>query len=353
MISKQQKIAAFNDSWVGVNNGNIFGLPFDQDESDIVLIPVTWDVTTSYSPGTANGPQAILHASPQLDLFDPDLKDAWKNGIYMQPVSPKWLDLNQCLRAKAEKCIHALENGRGTDDKKLFAYYKEINQACEDIKSAVYNDAQNLLLQNKLIGVVGGDHSTPLGLMEALAEKYDNFAILQIDAHADLRVAFEGFTYSHASIMYNAMRISNVSKLIQVGIRDICQAEIDMINQSNGRIKTFYDWKIKEDAYLGTSWAKICEQIINELPDHVYISFDIDGLDPKLCPNTGTPVAGGLELQEAYYLLKKLSDSGKRIIGFDLCEVTPGSEEWDGNVGARILYKLCNLMWKSHHLNRK
>jgi agmatinase len=122
-----------------------------------------------------------------------------------------------------------------------------------------------------------------------------------------------------------------------------------MINESNGRIKTFYDWKLREDQYMGMSWTTICNQIIAELPSHVYISFDIDGLDPKLCPNTGTPVAGGLELQQAFYLLSKLVDSGKTIIGFDLCEVTPGQDEWDGNVGARVLYKLCNLMWKSRN----
>ncbi len=347
MTSKQKKIAQFNDSWVGINNGNIFGLPFDQAESDIVLIPVTWDVTTSYAPGTANGPEAILHASPQLDLFEPDLKDAWKNGIYMQPISLKWMDLNQSLRAKAEKCIDALESGKNIDDPELKPHYAEINKACEELKAAVYNDAQTLLQQNKLVGVVGGDHSSPLGLMEALAEKYNDYAILQIDAHADLRVAFEGFTYSHASIMYNALQIASVSKLVQVGIRDICEAEINLINNSHGRIKTFFDWELKEDYYNGNSWSALCDEIINELPQHVYISFDIDGLDPKLCPNTGTPVAGGFELQQTFYLLKKIVDAGKTIIGFDLCEVTPGKDEWDGNVGARVLYKLCNLMWKS------
>lgn len=346
-LSKQQKIANFNDSWVGINNGNIFGLPFDQSESDIVLIPVTWDVTTSYCPGTAKGPEAILHASPQLDLFDPDLKDAWKNGIYMQPISAKWLDLNHSLRPKAEKCIDALEKGTDTNNKKFKGYYSEINKACENLKSAVYDDAQTLLQQNKLVGVVGGDHSSPLGLMEALAEKYNEYGILQIDAHADLRVAFEGFTYSHASIMFNALQIAGVSKLVQVGIRDICEAEVILIQQSNGRIATFYDWQIKEDQYNGISWDTICKQIISQLPKHVYISFDIDGLDPKLCPHTGTPVAGGFELQHTFYLLKKLVESGRTIIGFDLCEVTPGEDEWDGNVGARVLYKLCNLMWQS------
>jgi agmatinase len=150
--------------------------------------------------------------------------------------------------------------------------------------------------------------------------------------------------------MYNALKIPQVKKLVQVGIRDWCQAENDLINASKGRVKTFFDYQLKEQSYRSRSWVSICSDIIQELPKHVYISFDIDGLDPKLCPNTGTPVPGGLEFGEAVFLMEMIARSGKKIIGFDLNEVAPGKDEWNGNVGARLLYKMCNIAAVSNGL---
>ncbi|PIZ06753.1 MAG: agmatinase, partial [Flavobacteriales bacterium CG_4_10_14_0_8_um_filter_32_5] len=196
------------------------------------------------------------------------------------------------------------------------------------------------------VTVLGGDHNSPLGLIQALAEKHTNFGILQIDAHADLRIAFEGFEFSHASIAYNALKLKQISKLVQVGIRDICQEEIDYISNSKGKIKTFFDWDIKQQQFEGKTWATICDEIIAELPENIYITYDIDALDPKLCPNTGTPVPGGFEYDQVNYLINKITESKKKIIGFDLNEV--GNNEWDANVGARILFKLCNFMQKSN-----
>jgi agmatinase len=128
-----------------------------------------------------------------------------------------------------------------------------------------------------------------------------------------------------------------------VGIRDYCEEEMDYVAESNGRIEVLFDQQINEAMFVGTSYHDICMSAIDKLPQNVYISFDIDGLDPTLCPGTGTPVAGGLSLPQSFYLLKLLASSGRTIIGFDLCEVGSASE-WDGNVGARVLYKLANLM---------
>jgi agmatinase len=172
--------------------------------------------------------------------------------------------------------------------------------------------------------------------------------VLQIDAHADLRNAYEGFKYSHASIMYNVMNmVPQVKKLVQVGIRDYCDEELQMINDSNGRIVTFFDKDIKEQQYEGATWRQVCDRIIAELPQKVYVSFDIDGLDPKLCPNTGTPVPGGFEVEQVFYLFKQLHASGRELIGFDVNEVSTGiqaADNIDAIVGARVLYKLSNLM---------
>jgi agmatinase len=223
----------------------------------------------------------------------------------------------------------------------------KLNEACESLKKYVYETSKSYHQKGKLIGLVGGEHSVPLGYLEAIAEKYADFGILQIDAHMDLRKAYEGFTYSHASICYNASKIKSISKIIQVGIRDYCQEEMDFVKNSNHRIEVFYDYEISNLLFNGTTFHEICKTIVQKLPENVYISFDIDGLDPSLCPNTGTPVPGGLNFNQALYLIKHVVDSGKKIIGFDLCEVN-GNNEWDGNVGARLLYRLSNLMGKSN-----
>ena len=222
---------------------------------------------------------------------------------------------------------------------------KEINEGSVYLNNWVYEQSKALLDKGKLVGILGGDHSTPLGLMKALAENHGDFGIIQIDAHCDLREKCEDFTYSHASIMYNALKeIPEISKLVQVGIRDYCEQEWEYICNSNFRVITYFDKNVKERQFEGQNWGKIADEIIAHLPQKVYISFDIDGLDRKLCPNTGTPVPGGFETEEIIYLLKKIKQSGRELIGFDLVEIGVGQTDWDSNVGARILWRLCNLM---------
>ena len=198
--------------------------------------------------------------------------------------------------------------------------------------------------QGKLVGLVGGDHSVPLGFFRAQAARHGKFGILHIDAHMDLRHAYEGFTFSHASIMNNALRLKEVTTLTQVGIRDFCAEENEVILREGKRVNVVRSAGIRRQQYEGITWREQCDVIIGTLPDKVHISFDIDGLDPALCPHTGTPVPGGLAFEEATYLLSRLAASGKRIIGFDLVEVTPGKDEWDANVGARLLWHLCGVL---------
>ncbi len=347
-MTKKEQIASFDPNGVGVKNGNFIGLPFNEETANIVLLPVPWDATTSYTDGTSTGPQNILEASSQLDLYDPFVPDAWKMGIFMRPSNQKWLARNKAIRTKAKQYIDALERGDDVSTGIMAANLQEVNEACESLRSWVYLETSNLLDSGKLVGLVGGDHSTPLGFLEALAERYDDFGVLHLDAHFDLRDAYEGFVYSHASIFFNALKIKQISKFVHVGIRDYCAAEVEIV--SGKRHKTFYDHRIKEAQYEGATWSEICKKIVKQLPKNVYISFDIDSLDPTLCPNTGTPVAGGLGFQEAMYLLHKVADEGKRIIGFDLSEVAGKGNEWDGNVGARVLYRLCNLMGASRKI---
>ena len=326
----------FNPNDIAIPNGNFFGFPYTIEESEIVLISVPWDVTTSYRAGTSKAPESIKNASLQLDFFDFDVEKAWETRIGTEVLSETIVDANTTYRKLAEQIIAGLEHGKPANKKDLDA----INKACEVVNNYVYKLSESHLKSGKKIGLIGGDHSSPLGYIQALSEIYDDFGILHFDAHADLRKAYEGFTYSHASIMFNALQFKSVKKLVQVGIRDVSQDEMDLANHDE-RIVQFNDFALKEAGFSGYTWQEQCNSIIQQLPQNVYISFDIDALSREYCPNTGTPVPGGLTYNEAIFLIKLLKNSGRNIIGFDLCEVGYNPDEWDANVGARVLYKLC------------
>lgn len=335
---------AFDPNTITRPNQNYFGFPYAIQESALVFVPVPWDVTTSYGSGAAEGPQAILDASPQLDFYDFDVPHAWELGYGTVPINADIRAQNNAIRAIAQTVIHHLEGGGDPTDAAIQNALATVNTACVALNTWVREQSQTLLEQGKWVGVVGGDHSAPLGLMEAIGDFAGPYGILHIDAHMDLRRAYEGFTYSHASIMDHALHIPQVTQLVQVGVRDVCPEEVDRA-QGDRRVRFFSDPQLKANAYDGMSWGHQCAEIISLLPEQVYVSFDIDGLNPLFCPHTGTPVPGGLDFSEAVFLIRCLAQSGRKIIGFDLCEVAPGpNDEWDGNVGARLLYKLANLM---------
>ena len=343
MATKEEILQNFDPNGIAVDNGNLLGLPFDYESANIIVFGIPWEVTVSYGSGTVAGPQRVLEASRQLDIYDFDNPNGWKQGIFMCEIPADIQQKNEILRQDANRIIEHMEQGnRVEDNPDLVQVLRTINKECESVNQWLFELATAAINQGKQVAAIGGDHSVPLGCIQALAKRYSDFGILHIDAHADLREAYEGFQFSHASIMFNALQLSQVSKLVQVGIRDICQDEVNLIQQSGGRVSTYYDPMLKEKLYAGIPWLEVCKQIVAEMPQHVYISFDVDGLDPKLCPNTGTPVPGGLELEQVFCLFREVVNSGRQIIGFDVCEV--GDGEWDGNVGARSVYKLCNLM---------
>ena len=352
-INIMADLSAFDPNSVGNPNNNIFGLPFLESDARLVILPIPWEVTVSYNAGTARAPDHIFTASLQVDLYDPEYTDAWKQGFYMRMPDKKILTKSDYLRKEAELYINYISQGELVENNKFMTKtLKEINQGSLFLNDWVYEQTSELLKKDKLVALLGGDHSTPFGFFKAMADKFSEFGILQIDAHCDLRKAYEGFNFSHASIMYNALEnIPAIKKLVQVGIRDYCEEELDYINNCKDRVVTYFDRDIKHRLYEGDSWKKIVDEIVANLPQHVFVSFDIDGLDPKLCPHTGTPVQGGFETEQVFYLLNKLHLSGKKIIGFDLNEVGVSHDEWDENVGARVLYKLCNLLTISNPQN--
>jgi agmatinase len=341
----------YDPNSVGNPNNNIFGLPTEEEDSLLVIVPVPWEVTVSYGAGTARAPEAIFRASLQVDLFDSEMNHAWKKGYYMRPSDRKILMKSDYLRKEAELYIDYISKGEDVAANHFMSKtLKEVNEGGLYMNSWVYDQTKSLMEKGKLVATLGGDHSTPLGYFKAIAEKHGDFGILQIDSHCDLREAYEGFVYSHASIMYNALKeIPELKKLVQVGVRDYSEGEFNYIQNSNGRVVTFFDKQIRHRMFEGETWKQVAEEIVENLPDKVFISFDIDGLDRKLCPFTGTPVPGGFEVEQVFYLFNKVIKSGRTLVGFDLNEVGIGGDtDWDANVGARVLFKMCNLLVTSN-----
>lgn len=339
-------LSQFDPNAASNPNNNVFGLPFTEDEARLVILPVPWEVTVSNTAGTARAADHIFKASMQVDLFDPESKDAWKQGLYMRPPDRKILLKSDYLRKEAELYIDYISKGELLEKNAFMCKsLKEINEGSVFLNNWVYEQTLGVLQKKKLVALLGGDHSTSLGFFKAMAQEHGDFGVLQIDAHCDLRESYEYFTYSHASVMYNALtEIPQLTRLIQVGVRDYCQEEWQYICNSNYRVITYFDRDIKDRQFDGQTWKQITDEIVSHLPDKVLLSFDIDGLDPKLCPNTGTPVMGGYDFDQVYYLIKKVVQSGRQLIGFDLIEIGIDEKEWDANVGSHILWKLCNLL---------
>ncbi len=327
----------FDPDAAASGESGIYGLPFPTEEAKVVVIPVPFEATTSYGGGTSKGPAAVLEASKQVDLYDHETGKPYAAGIAMLDIPRKILRWNREAKELAKPVI---KRG-GAVDRKTRAAVARVNAISERVNEWVYSQTLSLLVRNKMAVVLGGDHSVPFGAIRAYADHHPGMGILHLDAHADLRDAYEGFTWSHASIFHNVMtRLPNVGRLVQVGVRDLGQAENRMIAESEERIVTYFDADLAMRKDEGTPFAEIADAIVSHLPEIVYLSWDIDGLDPTLCPGTGTPVPGGLSWNEAIALLRAVVRAKKRIVGLDLCEVAPGTSEWDANVGARLLYKM-------------
>ncbi|MDD3875625.1 MAG: agmatinase family protein [Bacteroidales bacterium] len=340
-MEKKQKIESFDvDGALNADN-NIFGLPFDENEAMIILLPVPWDVTVSYKAGTSYAPENIKNAALQIEIFDSEYENAWHSGFFMHDLDKNISNKNKKFRPLAEKYIQSISSNNVITSEVLKNQIDILNNACSELNEWVEENAANILLKNKIVGIVGGDHSAPFGLVKALSKKHNSFSVLQIDAHADLRKAYEGFEYSHASIMHNVSQIENVKNLVQIGVRDYGSNERDAIISSRGRILTYFDAILRQKLLNQEKWDDLKAEIISHLDNNVYISFDIDGLSPELCPCTGTPVPGGLSFFEATSIINAVVKSGRKIIGFDLCEVGCSENNWDETVASRILYKLC------------
>jgi len=350
--------ANFDPDAAAQPGSGIFGLSSDPAAARVHVLPVPFDATTSYRKGAARGPAAILQASRQVELFDFASSAAgvgggtagsgkgrpYLHGICMLEPDARIAKLNDEASAKADRIIEV--GGTIGNDRALAKALARVNEIGAELNAIVRAATERILDAGKLPAIVGGDHSAPFGAMEAIAARHPGLGILHFDAHADLREAFEGFEWSHASIMHNVVtRLEGVAVLAQVGIRDLGEREHERILGSKGRIRTLFDVEWARARLEGYNLRELVKKRLEPLPEKVYVSFDVDGLDPTLCPNTGTPVPGGLSWHETLLWLEELAKSGRTIVGLDLNEVSPGStnpeeDAWDAIVGARLLYRL-------------
>ena len=340
----QEEIKVLEQGLPPVEGDGFIGGRLDPQEASLVLVPVPWEATVSYGEGTALAPDAMRLSSHQLDVETFHYIKPYTAGIAMLETDKKLLKLSNKARKKALKVIDALENGKKS--KKALNF---VNEASDTLNNAVYEKSIEQLNNGKFVGVVGGDHSSPLGLLKALNDtQNERFGILHVDAYHDLRKAYEGFTYSHASIFYNAMNeCDKISNLVQFGIRDYSNEEAQTLIDYGYKAACLYDTDMQQQLAWGVSLENVFSPYIEKLPRNVYLSIDIDGLEPLNCPNTGTPVPGGLRYGELEHLIFMVVRSGRNIIGFDLCEVGDSENGWDANVGSRILYQLCGALLAS------
>jgi agmatinase len=344
----------FDPDAAALPDSGLFGLACAPADAEVHVIPVPFDATTSYRKGAARGPEAILAASHQVDLFDVATERPYEAGIWMAPIDERIHRWNERASEAAALIIAA---GGVENDRSLSVAAQEVDHIQEELNALVEREAKLALEAGKLVALVGGDHSVPFGAIRAHAERHPGMGILHVDAHADLRRAYEGFTWSHASILENVYsRLGEgLGTILQVGLRDISEAELETIRASNGRLQTVFDHEWARERLRGRDLAAIARRALAALPEEVYVSFDVDGLDPALCPCTGTPVPGGFTWAEAMLWLEELVLSGRRIVGLDLTEVVPAAPAegedlgagWDQNVGARLLYRLIGFALRS------
>ncbi len=334
-------------------DSGLFGLDPTPAEAEVHVIPVPFDATTSYRPGTAAGPDAILRASHQVDLLCPLFGKTYLAGLHLREVDPRIRPLTEAAFAPARRVVKAGGEVAGNGD--LEADLAAVNRACESLQKIVEAQTQDVLESAKLPILLGGDHSVPFGAIAACAGRFPGLGVLHVDAHADLREAYEGFTWSHASILRNVLeRVPQVSKLVQVGIRDYCEEERDVMEREGDRIEVLFDHEWSRAKASGENLTEKIRTTLGKLPEHVYLTVDIDGLVPHLCPSTGTPVPGGLEWGEMGLWLTELASSGRRVVGMDLVEVAPDprvpehEDSFDAIVGARLLYRLAGCGITSH-----
>ncbi|MDD2412105.1 MAG: agmatinase [Bacteroidales bacterium] len=265
------------------------------ENSEIVLIPVPYDGTSTWVKGADKGPQAIIEASDSIETWDIETQtEVYLKGIHTDKAILEKSSPEAMFRAVYERVVRRLEDG-------------------------------------KFIGILGGEHSVSCGSIKAHAEKFSDLTVLQIDAHADLREEYYGSRFNHACVM---RRAQEWCRIVQVGIRSVCKEEIEFIDKNT----IFYAHQL----WQNNDWI---DKVIEKLSSNVYLTIDLDGLDPSILPSTGTPEPGGLSWWQLLTLIERLTKS-KKLLGFDVVELCPNPAEKSSDLlAAKLVYKILSMKY--------
>lgn len=263
----------------------------------IVLLPVAYDGTSTWQKGADKGPKAFLEASENMELYDIETdSEVYREGIFLA------------------------ETIEGIEDP-------------EQVVHEVHDQTKAFIKKNKFVTIFGGEHSISIGTIRAFNECFPNLTVLHIDAHADLRKEYQGSKYNHACAVYEANQTTN---LVQVGIRSMDITEKRTMNED--KVFFAHDMAINED------WM---DDVIDQLTSNVFITFDLDALDPSIFPSTGTPEPGGLFYYETLEFLKKVFNE-KNVVGFDMVELCPNENEKSSDfLAAKLYYKMLSYKFSS------
>jgi agmatinase len=275
---------------------NFGGLPEEysnQENSAIAILPVPFDGTSTWVKGADKGPDAILSASANMELYDIETgTEVFLRGIYTDtPVMEK------------------------TDPDLMV--------------DEVFKRIIGLLQKEKFPVVIGGEHSVSIGSIRAFADHFPGISVLQLDAHSDLRDEYEGSANNHACVMARALEVASV---VQVGIRSMDSGELHAMDQS----RVFFAHRIRNN----DGWM---DKAIDMLSDKVYLTIDLDVFDPSIMPSTGTPEPGGMEWYQCLQFLEKVI-SRKELVGFDVVELCPsGSNKAPDFLAAKLIYRILSM----------
>jgi len=258
------------------------------DDCKIVLIPVPYDGTSSWQKGADKGPDAFLHASENMELYDIETKsEVYKKGVYLAPAVSE-------------------------------------NSSPEKMVETVHKTIKSYLQQDKFVTLFGGEHSISIGSIRAFNEQFEDLTVVQIDAHADLRPSYEGSACNHACALHEASKNTN---LIQVGIRSMDSSEVEHMDEG----RTYFAHDLYDD------WM---DDAIGQMTPNVFITIDLDAFDPSILPSTGTPEPGGLFWYETLDFLKLIFKK-KNVVGFDIVELCPNENEKSSDfLAAKLYYKM-------------
>jgi agmatinase len=279
-----------------MNFGGISATLTSYEKSPIVILPVPFDATSTWIKGADRGPDAILEASANMELYDIDTD----SEVYLRGIHT------------AEAVI--------------------VENSPEELATVVREKVSGYLKDNKFVVTLGGEHSVSIGVVQAFADKFPGMSVLQIDAHTDLRPEYEGSKFNHACVM---SRVRELCPIVQVGIRSMDIVERPYIAVD----RIFY---AKDIVGRDKKWI---DEVVSKLSDQVYVTIDLDGFDPSIVPATGTPEPGGLSYYEVLNLMQALIIE-KKLLGFDVVELCPIEENKASDfLATKLIYQLLSLQF--------